>query len=229
MDKKDMINSVKSFNEQFAKKTDSINLLKKIMNSMCIVDRKFFAGVDNESVCYTDEALPIKHGQTISQPKTVARMLLMADLKPKLNVLEIGSGSGWNAALVADLIKPGKIISTERIKGLQENAYNNYNQFIKTTKTKGLNVEFLHTDTFDRKSIVWKERFDRIIATAGANADMSIKLRQMGHELLRNHGLLLYPTQQNFGALELWKKNHNRLTLSKRDLGYSFVPLLEGI
>lgn len=228
--KKDMLDSVYRNNEDYAKRMKSFSILKKIINSMDLIDRKFFAGKENEDSCYDDEALSIGYNQTISQPTTVARMLLMSRLKPRLNVLEIGSGSGWNAALMASIVKPGKVISTERIKELKELAQSNLNKFMKEKKTK-LNVEFLHTDTFDRSNKLWKMRYDRIMSTAGANIDLISQLKNIGNVLLKNNGLLVYPTNESGfnGALEIWKKQGEKLKRINREEGYSFVPLLKGI
>lgn len=228
-EKRKMLESVYDSNKEYAKTSNSIDLLKNIMKSMQIMDRKFFAGKENEKICYDDEALPIGCGQTISQPTTVARMLLLSELKQGLDVLEIGSGSGWNASLIANIVKPGKVTSTERIKELHKNAQNNLNRFMKQAKTR-LNVDFLYTDTFSEKNKVWKERYDRIITTAGANPLMIEKMKGMGSGLLKNNGILLYPTNEigPYGALELWKKSKDGLKKIKREEGYSFVPLLEG-
>ncbi len=229
MNKKDMLNSVYKNNEGYAKRIKSLSLLKKTIKSMDLVDRKFFAGEENKDSCYSDEALSIGYEQTISQPTTVARMILLSRLKPRLNVLEIGSGSGWNAALIANMIKPGKVISTERIKELKDFSQNNLNKFMKQNKT-GLNVEFLHTDTFDRNSKVWKNKYDRIMSTAGASIDLMSQLKNMGNVLLKKNGLLVFPTNESGfgGALEMWKKQGEKLKRINREEGYSFVPLLRG-
>ena len=98
--------------------------ISRILEAMKVVDRKLFVKAENP---YVDTPLLIGHGQTISQPTTVARMLCLLDLKSKMKVLEVGSGSGWNASLMAYLVRPGKVVSIERIKELSELASNNTN------------------------------------------------------------------------------------------------------
>ncbi len=223
MNKEEMLKSVYERNKMYAEKYDSVDMLKKIINSMDIIDRKFFIEGDN---IYEDEALSIGQGQTISQPTTVARMLLLSRLKQKIDVLEIGSGSGWNASLIANLVNPGKVTSTERIEKLHKSAIENFNKMKDSSKLR-LNVEFLHTDTFSK---LWKEKFDRIITTAGVDKRMATRLQEFGNDVLKNNGLLVYPTNEAHfsGSLELWQKNMFMRRIL-RDEGYSFVPLLEGV
>lgn len=222
-EKSDMLMRVYENNKEYAESHDSVDMLKKIMNSMDLIDRKFF--VKNPFV-YKDIALSIGQNQTISQPSTVARMLMMADLKPKLDVLEIGSGSGWNASLLSYLVNPGKVISAERIERLYDNSIKNFKKMTESTGLK-LNVEFLYRDIF---SMEWKEKFNRIITTAGADMQMAEKLRNLGREILKNKGLLIYPTRDDYGNgdLEVWKKDGG-MKRTLREKGYTFVPLLEGI
>ena len=85
---------------------------ERILEAINKISRIFF--VENAEIAYLDTALPIGEGQTISQPSTVARMLQLLELKHGEEVLEIGAGSGWNACLIAYLVKPGKILSLER-------------------------------------------------------------------------------------------------------------------
>jgi len=227
-EKQRMLQSVYHNNLRYAQIPRSFNALKKIIEAMQTIDRRLFVS-RGESFCYSDEPLPIGHGQTISQPTTVARMLLLSQLKPKLDVLEVGAGSGWNAALAAHLVKPGKVITVERIKPLQENAKNNFNKLIRSKKIK-LHAEFIFADALDEKSKVWKRKYDRIIVTAGAGPDLINELQKMGQGLLKEEGILLYPTNEfgSYGALELWQKRKGKLQKIYREEGYSFVPLIKG-
>jgi protein-L-isoaspartate(D-aspartate) O-methyltransferase len=76
--------------------------------------------VNEPGEAYLDQAMKTIDGQTISQPSTVARMLLLADLKKGNDLLEVGSGSGWGAVLAALLVKPGIVHSIERIAKLKD-------------------------------------------------------------------------------------------------------------
>lgn len=91
-----MLNDVYEYNENFPKER-----VKDIIDAMKLVDRQLFVPAQLLDSAYDDAPLPIGEGQTISQPSTVARMLLLLEAGKGKNVLEIGAGSGWNAALLA--------------------------------------------------------------------------------------------------------------------------------
>ena len=84
------------------------------------IDRKDFVTEDMKERAYENTALPLMAGQTISQPLVVAFMLELLELKPGEKVLDIGTGSGWNAALMVQLVGEnglpgqGKIFSIDR-------------------------------------------------------------------------------------------------------------------
>ena len=92
---------------------------KRIAEAMRVVDRKSFIPVNLIGKTYCDTALPIEKGQSISQPSTVARMLQILKVEDSDNVLEIGTGSGWNAALIGNIAKSGKVTTLERYELLQ--------------------------------------------------------------------------------------------------------------
>ena len=198
--------------------------IKKIVFAMYMTDRKYFMRKEYKNNAYRDDAWPIGYGQTISQPTTVARMISMLDLKKKQEVLEIGSGSGWNAAVMAYMVYPGKVTSVERIKKLYEFAVSNFFRFAKE-KDMDLKIDFIFADALDKKEDFWKKKYDRIITTAMVSGELSEKIKKLGTELLKERGLLLFPHK---GGLELWKKENKRLSKIIRDGGYDFVPLLEG-
>jgi len=78
---------------------------------------------------YSDQPLPIGQGQTISAPSMIAIMMESLELTPGLRVLEIGAGSGYNAALVAEVVgKDGEVVTVERVKELAEFAEENLNK-----------------------------------------------------------------------------------------------------
>ncbi len=72
------------------------------------IDRAEFVPEDMREVAYIDEALPIKEGQTISQPYTVAFMLELLNPKPEEKILDIGAGSGWQTCLLAHIVSSGE-------------------------------------------------------------------------------------------------------------------------
>ena len=208
-----MINSVLANNK------DRKNI-KKIAKVIEKVDRKYFTKSDNP---YIDAPIPIGSGQTISQPTTVARMISLLELEKGQNILEIGGGSGWNAALIAYIVKPGKVYSIERIKSLVELAQKNYN----SVKSKlNANVEFVFADALDKSGKIWKTKYDRIITTAAASPMFIEDLIEMGKSLLKENGLILFPTED--GNLELWQLKDKRLMKIYSEYGYAFVPLVKG-
>jgi len=214
MGKKELIESILSHNK------DRRNL-KAIIKAIEKVDRKFFVNSANP---YIDAPIAIGSSQTISQPTTVARMISILEIKKGNFVLEIGSGSGWNAAILAYLVSPGKVFSVERIKELSELAQKNYDSV--KSKLRLRNVSFIFADALDRKGKIWKMKYDRIITTAAASSDFRQDLIEMGRELLNDRGMILFPTDE--GNLELWQMKEKRLTKIYSEYGYAFVPLLSG-
>lgn len=94
---------------------------KELEGAFRTVDRVNFVLEDYKVEAYEDYPIPIGFGQTISQPTTVALMLELLDLKKSDNVLDVGSGSGWTTALIAEMIKPeGKVWGVEIIAELTE-------------------------------------------------------------------------------------------------------------
>ena len=205
---------------------ENINKFEMIINAMSIVDRKYFAPFN----CYVDEPIIIGRGQTISQPTTVARMLLMLDLKKGNSILEAGTGSGWNAALISYIVKPGKVITCDRIYELAKLAEKNINGFIKKEKQK-INVKVAFADLLDETTSIWKSKYSKIIITAGVSYPSLSQVKTMALRLLSNNGLLIFPSIEigNYGALELLQKKGNELKLIQRDEGYAFVPLLRKV
>jgi len=214
MAKKEMIGSVLANNRD----RKNIKNIARVMNK---VDRKYFVNSKNP---YIDSPISIGYGQTISQPTTVARMLSLLELKKGQNVLEIGSGSGYNAALIACMVNPGKVFSVERINELSKIASKNYSSV--KTKLKLNNIEFIFADALDKNGKIWKMKYDRIITTAAANSDFVENLIEMGKELLNENCMILFPTQD--GNMELWQLKDKKLRKIYSEYGYSFVPLIKG-
>jgi protein-L-isoaspartate(D-aspartate) O-methyltransferase len=118
---------------------------------------RFFAD-ESRDRAYVDAATPIGHGQTISQPYMVALMTQRLDVRPGDKVLEIGTGSGYQTAVLAKLA--GEVYSVERVKPLLDEAW-------ERLMDMGLrNVHFRHGDG----TLGWPQAapFDRILITAGA-------------------------------------------------------------
>ncbi len=227
MKKEQMLASVYFYISQFARTKKDKESVQKIIDAMKIIDRKFFLPSE---YCYEDAAQQIGKGQTISQPSTVARMLMLAGLG-KNNVLEIGTGSGWNASLISYIVYPGSVTAVERIESLTDNAQANIEKLrrnLSASQKKRLNnLELITADALDNKSGIWKHKYDRIIITAGiqgAGTEMIVK--EMASALLKRNGLMVCP--YTHGPIIVYKKDSGIKKYATTEY-YVFVPLLTGI
>ncbi|HYO08756.1 MAG TPA: protein-L-isoaspartate(D-aspartate) O-methyltransferase [Tepidisphaeraceae bacterium] len=131
---------------------------ERVINALRAVPREKFFLQDQASEAFADRAAPIGHGQTISQPYMVALMTERLDVKPEHKVLEIGTGSGYQSAVLAKLCR--ELWSVERVKPLLDEAFERLGDL-------GIrNVHFRHADG----TLGWPEQapFDRILIAAGA-------------------------------------------------------------
>lgn len=130
----------------------------RVLDVMRRVPRHLFVREHMQSQAYTDFALPIEQGQTISQPYIVARMTEMLDVSADHSVLEIGTGSGYQTLVLAHLAQ--RVYSLERIQELARKAIERLRPFELT------NVKI---QAFDG-TVGWSDvgPFDRIMVTAGA-------------------------------------------------------------
>ncbi len=102
---------------------EELNISEKVVKAMMKVPRHLFVPKAYEKEAYIDTPLPIGFGQTISAPHMVAIMCDLLDLKEGEKVLEVGGGSGYHAAVVAEIVgKKGKVVAIERIPELAEKA-----------------------------------------------------------------------------------------------------------
>ena len=130
----------------------------RLIEAIRATPRELFFPREDRAAAYTDRAAPIGHGQTISQPYIVALMTARLDLQPEHRVLEIGTGSGYQTAILGRLA--GEVYSIERVKPLLDIAW-------ERLMDRGLrNVHFRHADG----TLGWKDAspFDRMMITAGA-------------------------------------------------------------
>ena len=131
---------------------------ERILNALRAVPREKFFTDDLADEAYADRAAPIGHGQTISQPYMVALMTDRLSLRPEHKVLEIGTGSGYQTAVLSQLCR--EIYSLERVKPLLDAAWHRLSDL-------GIrNAHFRYGDG----TIGWPEEapFDRILIAAGA-------------------------------------------------------------
>lgn len=228
LEMQEMLGSVLAYNSSYKGK-----LLRKILFAMTVIDRKFF--VQDEDYAYDDNALPIGKGQTISQPSTVARMLLLSELQEGDDILEIGTGSGWNASLIAFLIYPGEVKSVDRMGDLVDKAKLNLGKLRNYLKQKHPQdvaklegVSFSAEDVFSENK-VWKRKYDKIIFTAGIESGgTEEKVEGISGNLLKKNGILICPYVS--GPLVIYrKKSKDKVEREETREHYVFVPLLEGV
>lgn len=185
----------------------------KVENAIRNIPRHKFVPESQKNEAYDNSPIPIMKNQTISQPSVVARMTEWLDLKEGQNVLEIGSGSGWQSAILANLVGSGKVFTVERHSELAKFAKKNLEKLgIK-------NVEIINGD--GNLGLPEKSPFNRIMITAACKKVPEKLLDQLAME-----GLLIAPVGENIQSLILLKKTHKGIVEIKNQKGYVFVPLV---
>ncbi len=185
---------------------------KRVLSAMLTVPRHLFVKPRDISRAYGDYPLPIGYGQTISQPYIVALMTEMLDVKPEHKVLEVGAGSGYQAAILSHLVK--EVYTMEIVKALGRQA---------VTRLRGLNYRNVHVKVADGY-YGWKEHapFDRIIVTCAATLVPPPLLKQ-----LRPGGKMCIPVGGQYAVQHLTmidKSEKGTITMRKM-LPVRFVPL----
>ena len=162
---------------------------------------------------YYNEPLPIMKNQTISQPGVVSRMSEWLDVKDGQNILEIGTGSGWQTAILSCLVGTGIVYSIEIHPELEKFARKNLEKFCLD------NVNVILGDG----SVGYPKAspYDRIIITA---ACMEIPLPLL--DQLSDNGLIIAPVGDTSQSLVLLKKTSKGIIEIKNESNYVFVPLL---
>ena len=162
---------------------------------------------------YDDIPLPIMNNQTISQPSVVSRMTEWLDVNEGQKILEVGTGSGWQTAILSYLVRSGQVYTIERDSELVAFAKENLNK-LKITNVKVI----LGNGSF---GFVEESPFDRIIITATCK-----KIPPPLLEQLSVNGLLIAPVGEYLSSLVLLKKTSKGISEIKNESGYAFVPLL---
>lgn len=171
--------------------------------------------IADRNLAYVDRPLSIGHGQTISAPSMIAIMLDVADLFPGLRVLEVGAGSGYNAALIAALVgERGSVTSIERIESIAAFGRSN----LERVGVK--NVKVVVGDG----SLGYEEDapYDRIIVTAAAHSIPDCYVDQ-----LERVGKLIIPvgSTTSYQDLCVVEKKDGEVVVTKKG-GCVFVPLI---
>jgi protein-L-isoaspartate(D-aspartate) O-methyltransferase len=156
---------------------------ERVVEAMRSTPRELFFPLEQRSAAFRDQAAPIGHGQTISQPYIVALMTARLDVHPEHRVLEIGTGSGYQTAILAKLA--AEVYTVERLKPLLDSAWE------RLMELGHRNVHFLYGDG----TLGWPQAapFDRILIAAGA-PQMPEKLLV---EQLKDGGVAVLPVGQD--------------------------------
>jgi protein-L-isoaspartate(D-aspartate) O-methyltransferase len=152
---------------------------ERVLDALRAVPREKFFPDDAQAEAFADRAAPIGHGQSISQPYIVALMTRHLDVQPAHRVLELGTGSGYQTAILSRLA--GEVYSIERVKPLLDDA------FERVLSLGARNVHFRHGDG----TLGWPEAapFDRILVAAGAPVLPKVLLQTQ----LRDGGIAVLP------------------------------------
>ncbi|MFR9721039.1 protein-L-isoaspartate(D-aspartate) O-methyltransferase [Aeromonas diversa] len=184
----------------------------RVLAAIADIPREYFVDEAMAHQAWDNTALPIGHGQTISQPYMVARMTELVVANEPAHVLEIGTGSGYQTAVLARLVD--HVYTVERIKSLQYQA---------RRRLRNLDLHNIST----RHGNGWegwasKGPFDAILVTAAASEVPQALLEQ-----LADGGRMVIPVGENLQALMLIERNGSQLTQRALE-PVRFVPLVNG-
>jgi protein-L-isoaspartate(D-aspartate) O-methyltransferase len=194
----------------------------EVIKAMSVVPRHKFLPKDAESSAYMDSPLSIGLGQTISAPHMNAMMCEYLELKEGDKVLEVGTGSGYHAALCAELVapenskNPGHVITIERHKKLADNA----RRCLKETGYEN-RVTVIHGD--GTLGYPQEAPYNKILVTAASPSKVPFPLRDQ----LKDGGILCIPAGSKSFSQNLYViKKHGDKLESTRITGVRFVPLI---
>ncbi|MCU0380935.1 MAG: protein-L-isoaspartate(D-aspartate) O-methyltransferase [Chitinophagaceae bacterium] len=187
---------------------------EQVLSALLAIPRHFFLDSAFDKVAYEDRAFPIGEGQTISQPYTVAYQTELLDVHPYEKVLEIGTGSAYQASVLAEM--KAQVYTIERQKKLFDQ--NKLFAYLR----KYPNLKMFYGDGFE--GLPTYAPFDKILVTAAAPRVPEKLLEQ-----LKIGGYLVIPVDEGNlqRMLRLRKLPDNSFHEEKFDL-FSFVPMLEG-
>ncbi len=185
-----------------------------VLQAIDKVPRHYFLDMAFDKIAYEDRAFPIGEGQTISQPYTVAYQTELLNIQPRDKVLEIGTGSVYQATILAEM---GALVFTiERQKRLYEKNLMSY-PFLSKYK----NIKFFYGDGY--KGLPTFAPFDKILITAAAPFIPDNLITQ-----LKPNGIMVLPLGDEKQTMTRITKNANGTVTQEQFEDFMFVPMLKG-
>ena len=187
---------------------------ERVLNAINNIPRHYFLDSAFDKVAYEDRAFPIAESQTISQPYTVAYQTQLLELKQYDKVLEIGTGSGYQAIILAET--GAQVYTIERQKKL----FDEHRKFV--LRNRYPNIKYFYGDGYE--GLPTYAPFDKIIVTAAAP---QVPPKLIGQ--LKNGGLMVIPVGE--GAVQKMmriRKNTDGSIIEEILDNFSFVPMVEG-
>ena len=187
---------------------------ERVLSAMNNIPRHFFLDTALDNIAYEDRAFPIAEGQTISQPYTVAYQTQLLQVKPQEKILEIGTGSVYQATVLAEM--GAKVFTIERQKAL----FDKTKQFVLKSKYPG--IKFFYGDGFE--GLPTFAPFDKVIITAAAPFVPPKLVSQ-----LKPGGIMVVPVDagEHQQMLRITRKEDGS-TSEETFENFSFVPMLVG-
>jgi protein-L-isoaspartate(D-aspartate) O-methyltransferase len=187
---------------------------ERVLNAINNIPRHYFLDSAFDKVAYEDRAFPIAESQTISQPYTVAYQTQLLEIKQYDKVLEIGTGSGYQAIVLAET--GAQVYTIERQKKL----FDEHRKFV--LRNRYPNIKYFYGDGYE--GLPTYAPFDKIIVTAAAP---QVPPKLIGQ--LKNGGLMVIPVGE--GAVQKMmriRKNTDGSIIEEILDNFSFVPMVEG-
>lgn len=185
-----------------------------VLEAIARVPRQWFVGRAYEAMAYEDRPLPIRSGQTISQPFTVARQSELLAVRPRVKVLEVGTGSGYQAAVLSEM--GARVYTLERHQDLCASAR-------RTLREAGHGrVRVFLQDGY--QGLAAYAPFDRILVTAGA-AELPRRLV----EQLAPRGRLVIPLGAERQVMTVIERDPEGRLRESRHGSFRFVPFQPGV
>jgi protein-L-isoaspartate(D-aspartate) O-methyltransferase len=186
---------------------------ERVLSAIGKIPRHLFMDSSFVKFSYSDQAFPIRAGQTISQPYTVAFQTELLEIKPMEKVLEIGTGSGYQAAVLVEM--GARVFSIERHKELHISSQS-------LLAKLGYKARFFYGDGYE--GIPAFAPYDKILITAAA-PEIPEKLK----EQLKPGGIMVAPLGGAMGQImvKIVKNNDNNYAITKHG-AFAFVPMVKG-